>query len=140
MTECRPGEPGPDYAHQCAGLCLPRNPLWLTTHDTVALRVGDPRFLDLLDEIEQLHAEKQQDYGTNADSFANVRASEALGIPGWIGCLIRMNDKMRRLNKAAAQVINGQPVSMAFDGPRDDFRDLMVYSGIGVILFEEQTD
>src|SRR3990167_741596 len=103
-----------------------------------AKREGDPRFIALLDEIEGIHAHKQRDYGTAADPFANVRASEELGIPGWIGGLIRMNDKMRRLNKAARQVIAGEPVNMAFDGPLDDLKDLAVYSLIGVVLYEEQ--
>ena len=103
-----------------------------------AKREGDPRFIALLDEIEAIHAHKQRDYGTAADPFANVRASEELGIPGWIGGLIRMNDKMRRLNKAARQVIAGEPVNMAFDGPLDDLKDLAVYALIGVVLYEEQ--
>src|SRR3990167_3611052 len=103
-----------------------------------ATREGDPRFIALLDEIEGIHAAKQRDYGTAADPFANVRASEELGIPGWIGGLIRMNDKIRRLNKAARQVIAGEPVNMAFDGPLDDLKDLAVYSLIGVVLYEEQ--
>lgn len=100
-------------------------------------RKGDPRFLAVLDEIESIHAVKQRDYGTEVDPFANVRASEELGIPGWIGCLIRMNDKMRRLNKAAAQVLAGGQVSMALDGPEDDFKDLSVYAAIGTVLFRE---
>ena len=106
----------------------------------IGVNPGDPRFIALLDEIEGIHAAKQRDYGTAADPFANVRASEELGIPGWIGGLIRMNDKMRRLNKAARQVIAGEPVNMAFDGPLDDLKDLAVYSLIGVVLYKEQNE
>lgn len=89
------------------------------------------RLHDLLDEAAELHDKKQADYGRENDPFANVRASEEFGIPGWIGALIRMNDKMRRLQAAA------QGSTLKNEGIEDSFMDLAVYALIGLVLYEE---
>lgn len=93
---------------------------------------GDPRFHALLKEIGALHDLKQCDYGTDADPFANVRAAEDFGIPGWLGAIIRANDKMKRLKTyAKTQVLRNE-------GVRDAFMDMAVYSLIALILFDEK--
>jgi len=88
-------------------------------------------FLNLLTEMLELHDRKQKDYGTSESPFANVRASEDLGVEPWIGGLIRMNDKMRRLHKAA----NGG--QMANESVEDSLLDLAVYAVITLILYKE---
>lgn len=40
---------------------------------------------------------KGADYGTNEDQYPNIRASEEFGIPGWLGAVVRANDKMARI-------------------------------------------
>jgi len=92
---------------------------------------GDPRFHALLEEIGKLHDKKQLDYGREHDPFANVRASDDFGVPGWIGALIRANDKMRRLQKAA------RGGALANESVEDSFMDLAVYALIGLILYRE---
>lgn len=94
---------------------------------------GDPRFHALLKEIGQLHDAKQQDYGRVLDPFANVRASEDFGIPGWKGCMIRANDKMRRIQKFA------QSGTLRNEGVEDSLMDLAVYSLIALVLYREKT-
>ena len=42
---------------------------------------GDPRFHSLLKQIGDLHDKKQQDYGSSADPFANIRGGEEFGVP-----------------------------------------------------------
>ena len=66
---------------------------------------SNKRFLELLDEMRELSARKQADYGKAVDPFANVRASEDFGIPGWVGSVMRMNDKMRRLQTASHKTL-----------------------------------
>ena len=88
-------------------------------------------FSDILDEIKEMHDRKQQDYGSKSDPFANVRASEDFGIAGWIGCLTRANDKMRRLQAAA----RGQ--NLRNESVEDSLLDLAVYSIIGLVLYRE---
>lgn len=93
---------------------------------------GDPRFKDFLWHIALLHSKKQEDYGKDKDPFANVRAATDFGVNAWVGCAIRMNDKMRRLMTAAKKG------KLANESVEDSFDDLAVYAGIGKILYEEE--
>lgn len=88
-------------------------------------------FLQIVDEIVALHDKKQADYGRTGDPFANVRASADFGVAAWVGCMIRANDKMKRLQKAAG---GGTLVN---EGVEDSLLDLAVYSIIGLVLFRE---
>ncbi len=95
---------------------------------------GSERFHEILKELGELHDRKQADYGTSADPFANVRASVAFGVPAWKGCMMRANDKMVRIQKAARE---GKLANEALD---DSLRDLAVYAIIGLCLWEETRD
>jgi hypothetical protein len=89
------------------------------------------RFDAVLIELKEMHDRKQADYGKTNDPFSNVRASEDFGIPGWVGSLVRANDKMRRLQKAS------QGSSLANEGIEDSLIDMAVYLIIALILFRE---
>jgi len=92
--------------------------------------------MKIIDEIVALHEMKQNDYGRveQGDPFANVRASEDFGIDGWVGSVIRANDKMRRLQKAARQ----GPESLKNESVEDSLMDMAVYSIIALCLFREK--
>jgi len=86
-------------------------------------------FYSLLVECAELHHAKQQDYGTDADPFANIRASEDWGIPAWKGALMRGGgDKVSRLKTYAR---TGQ---LACEGVEDSMKDLAVYALIALVL------
>ena len=89
------------------------------------------KFHDLCDAMKAMHDKKQQDYGRANDPFANVRASEDFGVAGWAGCMIRANDKMRRIQKAA------QGGTLSNEGVEDSLMDLAVYSIIALVLYRE---
>lgn len=91
------------------------------------------RFDSVLIELKKMHDKKQADYGKTDDPFSNVRASEDFGIPGWVGALVRSNDKNRRLQKAA------QGSSLLNEGIEDSLIDMAVYQIIALILFRELT-
>lgn len=93
---------------------------------------GDPRFHALLKEIGAVHDQKQADYGTAADPFANVRGSRDWGIEPWIGAMVRANDKVKRLQKYAREG------NLANESARDSFMDLAVYSLIALVLHDEK--
>jgi len=106
---------------------------------------SNKRFLELLDEMRALSTRKQADYGRSADPFANVRASEDFGIPGWIGSVMRMNDKMRRLQTASRKTLrkhyspNGNIVVTLDNEPlTDSLIDIAVYALISLVLYEEE--
>ena len=51
---------------------------------------------------------KQDDYGRGNDPFANVRASSDWGIPAWVGSMVRLNDKVKRLQSFAIKRVVGE--------------------------------
>ena len=90
------------------------------------------RFHELLAEDAELHDKKQADYGKGDDPFANVRSSIDFGVDPWVGAMVRLNDKVRRLQ---ALMKNGD---LKNESAYDSFRDIRVYAGIAQVLFEEQ--
>lgn len=96
--------------------------------------MGDPRFLDILDEIKALHEKKSFDYGTDRDALANMRASTAWGVPAWVGTMIRANDKIIRLQSL---INNGE---LANESARDSLIDLASYAIIALVLMEEDEE
>ncbi len=94
---------------------------------------GDSRFHALLGQLGRLHDRKQADYGGQTDPFANVRASADWGVSAWIGCFMRLNDKVKRLQKFA------QVGRLANESAEDSMMDIAVYSLIGLILYREES-
>lgn len=92
------------------------------------------RLLSLLDECRALAEKKNKDYGRTGDPFANVKASGEFGVPPWVGAMIRLNDKVRRLQALA----NGSP--LANEGARDSFMDIAVYALIACVLYEDHVE
>lgn len=89
------------------------------------------RFDDILKQMSDLHTRKGADYGTEADPYANVRASAEFGVAPWLGAIIRLNDKMTRLKAFATKGM------LANESIEDAFRDIQVYAVIAQILYEE---
>lgn len=94
-------------------------------------------FKDTLEAMLMLHDRKQKDYGTKESPFANVRASEDFGIPAWIGCAIRSNDKSRRIMTATRQWLDGGLVQMENESLEDAWLDQAVYCIIGYLMTQE---
>ena len=95
---------------------------------------GDPRFHALLKELGELHDRKQADYGRDDDPLANIRGSLEWGIQPWVGALVRLNDKVRRLQRYA------QKGSLANESAEDSMKDIAVYALLALILKREQDD
>lgn len=94
---------------------------------------GSIRFHELLDELGELHDKKQADYGQDDDPFASVRASAQWNVPAWIGALIRLNDKVVRLQSFA------QKGNLVNESAEDSLKDIAVYALIALILMEEES-
>lgn len=90
-------------------------------------------FHALLRDAGEMHDRKQADYGTATDPFANVRSASDWGLPGSLGACIRMGDKLRRLQAFYAKG------SLANESVEDAFLDLLVYAGIGLLLYREES-
>ena len=95
------------------------------------------RFNKLLDEIKEIHANKNHDYATNEDSLSNLKLCKTLiGIPSWIGCVVRMLDKVSRV----AEFARKGELKVKSENIRETFIDLAVYSLLCVILMEEEEE
>ncbi len=92
---------------------------------------GHPEYLKLLDEMRALHVKKAADYGAGKDPLANCRASTELGVPAWIGTMIRAMDKVTRIKSFIA---NGK---LENESVEDSLKDLAAYSLIALVLFRE---
>jgi len=91
---------------------------------------GDARFHVLLEDMRQLHVRKAQDYG-DEDPLANLRAAEEFGIASWVGCCLRLNDKVRRLKSMAKK---GRLVNESLE---DSLLDMANYALLAIILYRE---
>lgn len=88
-------------------------------------------FDQIINEVQAMHRHKRQDYGRTNDPYSNVRASEAWNIPGWVGALVRQQDKTRRLQKYAAEG------NLANESVEDSLLDSIVYGIIALALWRE---
>jgi hypothetical protein len=69
-------------------------------------RPGSLPFLELLEELRQLHFQKTSQYGGTTDPFENVTASAKCGVEPWRRALCDLSDCVVRMQRFA----NGQPV------------------------------
>ena len=111
--------------------------MWSDTEKTLeilrsTINVNDP-FERVLNEIRDLHNKKGADYGTTEDQFANVRASTHFGMPAWVGCAMRGNDKMVRIQSFCTKG------KLENESLRDALIDWAVYGILAVMLYDEET-
>lgn len=97
-------------------------------------RHGSVQFHERLKELGELHNRKQSDYGQPDDPFANIRASERWGVPGWVGALVRAGDKMARLQTAVSRG------HLANESIRDSLLDLAVYAIIALTIYDGEIE
>jgi hypothetical protein len=95
-------------------------------------RPGSLPFLELLEEVRQLHLSKSQDYGSESDPLANIRSgADFVNIEPWRGCLVRVADKVQRLKTYC------RTGRLVHEGVRDTLLDLAAYSLLAIVLFDE---
>lgn len=90
------------------------------------------KFFALLEELENLHGSKSQDYGSETDPLANIRqGADFVDIEPWRGCLVRIADKVQRLRTYC------RTGRLVHEGVRDTLLDLANYSLLAILLHEE---
>jgi hypothetical protein len=95
-------------------------------------RPGSLPFLELLEELRQLHLSKSQDYGSESDPLANIRSgADFVNIEPWRACLVRVADKVQRLKTYC------RTGRLVHEGVRDTLLDLSAYSLLAIVLFDE---
>lgn len=98
--------------------------------------MADKRYLELLNEMKDLHIRKNAGYSgqDNPDAWANFRMAEAFGVDAFRGCLVRMSDKYIRVTNLVRNPLNEQ----VGENIKDTLFDLAAYALIAVCLLEEQ--
>lgn len=97
--------------------------------------MASKRYLELLEEMEQLHIKKNAGYaGHDPDAWANFRMSEAVGVSAFLGCLVRMSDKYIRVTN----LVKDPALDRVGESIKDTLFDLAAYSLIAICLLEEQ--
>lgn len=93
------------------------------------------RFIELLQEMEDLHNSKSADYGSEDDPLANIRqGADFVDIEPWRGCMVRIADKVQRLRTYC------KTGKLVHEGVRDTLLDLAAYSLLAIVLHEETQD
>ena len=91
----------------------------------------NPAFHALLDEVRALHDRKNSDYARDSDPLSNFRRAEAFGVTPLQGVLVRMSDKVSRIEELSrGKVAKNESL-------RDSLIDLSVYGLIAILLLDE---
>lgn len=95
--------------------------------------MGHPRFREILDELAQLHNNKNADYAGD-DPLSNLLACEIAGISAEQGVYTRMTDKMSRL----ATFLKRHKLQVESEKITDTLNDLANYAILLRILLERE--
>ena len=89
----------------------------------------NPRFSQILKELEEIHNRKNDDYaGQNKDPLANLREF------GWKGGVVRISDKYFRLKNFT----KSEKLSIKDETIIDTLNDLANYAILTRILYEDE--
>jgi hypothetical protein len=76
---------------------MSRNKFYDKTIYLLKERFKDDTALDILDNMQAVYEAKDSDYSATGLPMGNLRKCEDAGIDAWRGCLVRIGDKMSRL-------------------------------------------
>jgi hypothetical protein len=76
---------------------MSRNKFYDKTIFQIKERFRDNTALEILDNMQAVYEAKDNDYSNTGLPMGNLRKCEDAGIDAWRGCLVRIGDKMSRL-------------------------------------------
>ena len=91
------------------------------------------RFHEIVKEMVELHDKKNRDYAGSEYLSNFLMCEKHMGVPAWIGCIIRLSDKMARIMNIA----RNDEISVGDETITDTLTDLAVYAIITRILYED---
>lgn len=98
---------------------------------------GDPAYLQLLEDMKQLHIKKNAGYsGDSSDRWANFRLSEELGVSSFLGVMVRMSDKWIRITN----LIKNPKFDQVGESIDDTLMDLASYALIAICIRREKKE
>lgn len=99
------------------------------------LSQGSLDYFSVLVEAVDLHIRKVAGYGKPDDAWANFRRVADMGLDPVTGIIVRMNDKMSRLNNLER---TGGEADMIGEGRTRELADMLGYSGIALAMEKER--
>jgi hypothetical protein len=94
---------------------------------------GHPMFYEILEEMKQIHAVKNKDYG-GGDPLGNFKTSaDSLGISPFKGILVRLSDKWSRISN----IVKSGETHVKDETIEDTLKDLACYSILAIIVRRE---
>lgn len=90
-------------------------------------------FHAILEKMADIHDKKNHDYA-GGNYLSDLIASNRMGIPGWMNALLRMQQKMSRLESFAKQ----GTFKVKDETLVDTLEDLAVYAVITAILYKNK--
>jgi len=99
----------------------------LTSTDPEPKKEVRDEFYEILDQMKEVHAKKAADYGSRKrqDPLINFRAGVPYGVPAWLYALIRVHEKLVRVQSF---VENGELVNEGMDETLIDCANLIILS------------
>jgi hypothetical protein len=91
------------------------------------------RFREIVNEMVELHDRKNRDYAGGEYLSNFLMCEKHIGVPAWVGCVIRLSDKMARIMNLAKT----DEISVGDETITDTLMDLAVYAIITRILYED---
>ena len=89
--------------------------------------------LDILDNMQSVYEAKDNDYSATGLPMGNLRKCEDAGIDAWRGCLVRIGDKMSRLEN----FLKEKEYLVISEKAEDTVIDLANYAILMCCLIEE---
>ncbi len=93
----------------------------------------DETAFNILDNMQSVYEAKDNDYSATGFPMGNLRKCEDAGIDGWRGCLVRIGDKMSRLEN----FLKEKEYLVISEKAEDTVIDLANYSILMSCLIEE---
>ena len=90
-------------------------------------RFKDETALSILDNMQSVYEAKDNDYSATGLPMGNLRKCEDAGIDAWRGCLVRIGDKMSRLEN----FLKEKEYLVISEKAEDGIRDFCLSRGLG---------
>ena len=114
---------------------MSRNLTYDNTINILKTKFTDKTPLSILDNMQKVYEAKDNDYSSTGLPMGNLRKCEDAGIDAWRGCLVRMGDKISRLEN----FFNKQEFKVD-EKAEDTIIDLANYSILMSCLLKEILD
>lgn len=105
-------------------------------------KMKTPRVIEILQLCINLYKAKASDYNHptrgGEDALANFKVSEELGVPPYLGALVRLSDKWERVKTLTYKMnVTKTESAVKDESIKDTLMDMVNYSAIVLALYEE---